>query len=216
MGCDTTNGQDWLRKQLSDANNIVAKAVGKQYSVYRATSIQNVLDAANFQGKQYASFALALNLSNVSQEPFQQYYCYVDMNAVRPGDVLNDGCDTYVITWNHGIDKVMAIKAEFMVEVWRSTWATTGGLASTSARYAKNVPASFSSTRSVTDFTLPQVRNAAQAPTWDVRIWTAAEEIQPSDMIIRVEDGLQLQLITIQNNKHNQILTCRSVQRHGS
>lgn len=205
------SGQDRLRKKLASAFDKVARQVGKPYNVYRPTSITNVLDEANFVQSLSASFTLDEGYKNQNKEGFSQYITYADINKIQVGDVFNDGEETFVLTWNRAADQPMAVKADALVEIWRPEWTTVGGLSQSPARYARNVPASFSSASSVSDVSMLRVNQSGQAATWEVRIWTDAEEITTSDLIIRVEDGLRLQPTSIKNNKHCQILTCSAV-----
>jgi hypothetical protein len=212
------NGVDGAREVVSQAFSDAAAILGKQYTIYRAATIQNMLDPSNIVGQQNASFNLNWRNININTEPFQQYIAITDLEAVQPGDMFNDGNETFVLVWNRALDQAIAYKVDFMVEVWRSVIQNINdgnGLTQKVTLYAQNVPASFASKPSVVDFNMQNVKVPAQAPTWDVRIWTDAEKIQPSDQIRRVEDGLWLQPISIQNNKHYQVLTCKSVTPHG-
>ena len=207
-----STGLDRFRGKLARAYALVARQVGKPYSVYRPTTMQNILDTSNFIGTVPCSFTLDDSYSNVQGEGYAQYKAFCDWSKVQVGDVLNDGQETFVITWNRGADMTMAIKADHLIEVWRPEWTTTGGLSQSPVRWARNVPASFQSTGSQLDVAVPRVAQSAQAATWEVRIWTDAENIDTSDLIIR-EDGLRLQITSIKNNKHCQILTCSSVDK---
>lgn len=201
--------QDRFRRKLAGAYAKVARQVGQKYSIYRPVTIQNILDTANKIGDVFCSFTLDEGYANVQTEGYAQYKAHCDWNKVQEGDVLHDGFETFVITWNRAADMAMAIKAEYLVEVWRPDWSTSDGLEPTPIRWARNVPASFNSLGSSSESTIPRIGQATQEPTWEVRIWTNADQILSSDVIIRA-DGLQLTPSNIKNNKHCQILTCSS------
>ena len=212
----TMHGQDNTRDVISNAYKDAALILGKPYTIYRPSNIQNMLDPSNIIGQQNAYFSLNWKLNNESKEPFQQYICFSEMDSIQPGDILNDGNETFIIVWNRALDQIIAYKAEALVEIWRADYSDkTNGLKAKPVLFMTNVPASISSMPSVTDFTIQNVRTAAQAPSWDVRIWTDREQIQASDQIRRTVDNLWLMPMSIQNNKHYQILGCRTVNPHG-
>lgn len=202
-----------LRSKLGKKFDYAARKTGSQYNIYRPTSIQNVLDPSNLIGQQAALFVLNIKGTGMSKEPFQDYVAYTDFTQLQPGDVLNNGVETFTIVWDREIDLPIAQKADFLCEVWRipagATWV--GNERPAPVRYAINVPASFSSKPSMSDYSITNVKQSAQAVVWDVRIWTAAENLTTQDQLHRTSDGLKLMPMTIQNNHHSQILTCREV-----
>lgn len=201
--------QDRFRRKLANAYGKVARQVGQKYSVYRPVTMQNILDTANKIGDVFCSFTLDEGYGNVQTEAYQQYKAHCDWNKVQEGDVLHDGVETFVITWNRAADMAMAIKADYLVEIWRPDWSTADGLQPSPVRWARNVPASFTSLGSTSDSTIPRVGQSTQEATWEVRIWTTADQIQSSDVVVRA-DTLQLTPTNIKNNKQCQILTCVS------
>lgn len=202
-----------IRKQLNNANKIVARQLGKRYTVYRAPSITNVLHPDNAVGTVYAAFSVDENFSNRKHvETFQEYVCFADMDKVFPGDILNDGCNTYTIVWNEGLDNVIAHRADILFEIHRASRGDTPGDYNPSLEvYAKNVPASMTAVGSSADYTLPFAQNTAQAEAYEIRIWTSCEPITPKDILVRPTDGAQFQALSVKMGNHSQTILAKKV-----
>jgi hypothetical protein len=200
-----------IRKILSHAYNKAGKILGREFSVYRPVVLNDSLSDANFIYKLSSAFTLNKDFVNPQKESFKEYICYTNSNKVEVGDILSDVNETFVITWNRGIEDVVAIRATDIVEIHAAGWDTVNGLQQTRVLKAKNVPASVTKASSVTDVSLGNVQNPAQANAWEVRIWSKTAEILQTDNII-FPDGTILHIDSMSTNELCQTLTCSEVK----
>ena len=199
-----------IRKILSHAYNKAGKILGREFSVYRPVVLNDSLSDANFIYKLSSAFTLNKDFVNPQRESFKEYICFTNKNMVEVGDILSDSDETFVITWNRGIEDTVAIRATDIVEIYAAGWDTSAGLQQTRILKAKNVPASVTKQNSVLDSSVPRIANTNQANAWEVRIWSKTAEILQTDNII-FRDGTILHIDSMSTNELCQTFTCSEV-----
>lgn len=200
-----------IQKKLSKAYKKAGKILGRQFGVYRPVTLNDSLSPANYIFKQDAAFTLSENFTTPQTEGFKNYIVYTEYTNLKEGDILHDDKETFVITWYRGIEDPIAIRATDLVEIYETGWSTTNGLEQTRTRKAKNVPASVTKLSSSDDVRITNVNDASQANRWEVRIWSATDEIKQSDNIV-FNDGTILLINTITTNELVQVFQCTEVK----
>lgn len=202
--------ENTLRNKLSKVYAKVGKVLGRQFSVYRPIKLDDSLSSDNFIRKQYAAFTLSSSFTSPQNESFSSYITYTEHLDIIPGDIFYSDTETFVIVWNRGIEDVVAIKANDLVEIYRPTWETTGGLTPTRVRIARKIPISLSGISSATAVSLTQVQPTGQAKRWDVRIWAKETDVLQTDNI-KLSNGTLLHVDSVQITELCQVLTCTEV-----
>lgn len=200
-----------IRKKLASAYKKAGKILGDTYKVYRPLTLNDALSDANYIGDSSAAFTLSKNFIQPQNEKFKEYIVYSDINAVAVGDIFtrNTGVssETFVVVWNRGLEDTVAIRATDLIEIHRPTWSNTNGLKTTLVRIAKNVPANVTGISSTSDVSVQQVKQAAQAIRWEIRIWEVDADIKQTDNI-KLPNNVLLTVEQVRKTELCLVLTC--------
>jgi len=200
-----------IQKKLSKSYKKAGKILGRNFHVFRPVALNDSLSPANFIFDQYAALTLTEKFTTPQSESFKHYIVYTDYLNLRVGDILHDDTETFVLVWSRGIEDPLAIRTTDLVEIYSTGWSTTDGLQQTRTRIAKNVPATVTKLSSTDDIRVTNVQNASQANRWEVRIWSATDEIKQTDNIV-FADGTILLINSITTNEMVQVFQCTEVK----
>ena len=200
-----------IQNKLSKAYKKAGKILGRNFKVYRPVALNDSLSSANYIFDKYAAFTLTEKFTTPQSESFKHYIVYAEFTDLKAGDILHDDKETFVMVWGRGIEDPLAIRTTDLVEIYSTGWETTNGLQQTRVRTAKNVPATVTKLSSTDDIRVTNIQNASQANRWEVRIWSATDEIKQTDNIV-FADGTILLIDSVTTNEMVQVFQCTEVK----
>lgn len=200
-----------IRNKLIGAYARAGRLLGRDFDLYRPPALDGALSQENWLRTQPVAFTVSNDFVTAQGEGFVEYKVFTDHSDVLAGDIFNDATETFVIVWNRGLETVLAFKATDIVQVLRTSWATTGGLQAQRQVIASSVPASVVRKESTTDIAITGVQQTSQAKRWEVRIRANPADILQTDNI-KFSNGTLLHVDTIKVTEFNLVLTCSEVE----
>lgn len=193
---------DKLQSKLNKAYGIVASTLGREFSVYRSSTIDTPIQTENFIDNQLATFSKDKKYSSSAKSGLSIWETWIDGNFnnlfdIQNGDILHNDLnnETYIMVAIEPHLTHRSIKADSRITITRAGSTGYGnndstgfapGNVSTDTTIGSNVPCQILETSSYgSSAYIPVASNSElDIPIYTIHLHDGSKEIQTRDLII--------------------------------